>query len=179
MYSNLRKCALIPLLLAAGCAPLVNRVQPPREPEVALTPQALKSFLAGIPSGAAPGSRAGTVNGERVIADFSVAESGCLNILVTYQDIDHSEVWERCGTGDPRRPTLDLKALPRSDEFKAVRHAVSQTARLTGSGIAYFAEYEITAAATAAEDGCAVIENAVRRDGRDIDTRSEKFCAGR
>jgi hypothetical protein len=166
-------------LLLAGCAPLVNRVERPAQAAIDPLRGQAQQFLVGIARQRPPAPVRGLLYGEPVMADY--AESGnCLNILVTYQNLDHSETWIACPTGTAIRSQPESRRLPAGADFKAVRHAAIRTAWRNGEAWADYAAYEIKSrlVGPAVQAGCSVVETTVALDGVSIDTASEPVCGG-
>ena len=165
------------LLMLAGCAPLVNRVGPPQTlAEDPLRRQA-QQFLAGIAERRPAAPVPGTMYGESVLVDYT--ESGsCLQLLVTYQGLDHSETWVVCPGGAPARSVPESRSLPAAGDFRAVRHAVVRGAWRYGEIRANYAAYEIVARlrGAAPEAGCERVESEVILDGETLDRASDTVC---
>ncbi|NJD07518.1 MAG: hypothetical protein FIA97_13615 [Methylococcaceae bacterium] len=166
-------------LLLAGCAPLVNRVERPAQAAMDSPRSRAQQFLAGIARQRPRAPVRGLLYGEPVMADY--AESGsCLNVLVTYQNLDHSETWIACPAGTAIRSQQESRKLPSAADFKAVRHAAIMTAWRKGEASADYAGYEIRARliGPAVKAGCEVVESAVALDGLTLEAASESVCGG-
>jgi hypothetical protein len=166
-------------LLLAGCAPLVNRVERPAQAAMDPLRSSAQQFLAGIARQRPPTPVRGLLYGEPVMADYAVSGS-CLNVLVTYQTLEHSETWIACPTGTAIRSVPESRKLPTGADFKALRHAVTRTAWRNGEAQVYYAAYQIAArlVGPAAENGCDRVQSTVILDGVTLDTASESVCGG-
>ena len=178
---------LLVACVASGCAPLVYWAGQPmsdnvqlRETEAAVSQQAkAHRFLAQVAALHPANPVQGVMYGERVLADFAAGgTNGCGDVLVTYQDLRHSQVWTVCSDGAVSRSGGAGSQLPDSPDFAAIRHSVTLAAWHTGRGEGYYADYIISAKASNLRDttGCAVIENAVIVSGTIVDVRYEKIC---
>jgi len=124
----------------------------------------------------------GTLNGEAVVADYTAEEAGeCGTVLVTYQNLAHSETWRVCSGGKVTRAGSAEEKLPKGSEFNAIRHAVSQGAWKLGQAQALYADYEIFAAAVGTPDAdhCQTVENTVVQNEKPLDTRHDRVCGER
>lgn len=166
-------------LLAVGCAPLVNRVERPAPPSADPQRARAQQFLAGIARQRPAAPVRGLLYGEPVMADYAVSGS-CLNVLVTYQTLDHSETWIACPTGTAIRSVPESRRLPAGADFKALRHAAVRTAWRHGEAQLYYAAYQIVArlVGPASESGCDRVESQVILDGVTLDAAGESVCGG-
>ena len=163
------------LLLASACAPLVHRVD---SADIEFRAEQKARIQAFLGRAAQRSSLQGTFNGERVVADSTTLENGCTSVLITYQDVDRSETWNRCRTSPFTQVRSQTERLPSGIEFEVLRHAVTQTANRLGKARLVFTDYLIEANTKMELDaqGCTLIDNVVTRDDGVVDARVDRIC---
>lgn len=175
-------CLLPALLIVSGCEPLVYRAEKhgllDNGPRQAQTRQFLTKIALDRPSQPVQG----IMHGEPVIADYTASETDdCGTLLITYQNLDHSETWNVCANGAVSRAAEGVPKLPSGSDFMAVRHAATQVAWLKGKSETVYADYAIFARDMGLPDdrGCATVENTVMWNGHLVDVRTEQICGAR
>lgn len=164
--------------MLSACEPFIYRAQPESSPEdESLTPAL--SLLGKVAAERPASPVAGLVNGEPVLVDYDAGEAGgCSSLLVTYQNLSYSETWEACPGRKISRMAAEAGGVPGNDEFKAVRHAVSQGAWKLGRAQAVYAGYEIYASVLGSPDEghCVTVESVVSQHRRTIETSHDRVC---
>ena len=181
--------ALFVALSLSGCAPVVYWSEPPggeHRPGAAAQSEreqmdATQRLLAAIMASRSSSSVKAVVNGESVLIDFDPAEqSACKTLLITYQDLQHSETWQACADGIPVKSTGGTPKLPAGSDFSLFRHAAIRAAWHNGYGQVFYADYQISATASRpkANPGCVLIDTQVSQDDRVLDVAHEMICEG-
>lgn len=175
--------ALLPaLLIASGCEPLVYRAGRPTPIDKEPDPGQAQRFVSQIARQRPSEPIHGIIHGEPIIADYTaLGTDDCGILLITYQNLDHSETWKVCASGTVSRSVGGVPKLPMGSDFVAVRHAATQMAWLKGKSETIYADYLILARNIGLQDdqGCETVENTVMWNGQVVDARQEPVCGER